>query len=367
MAMADRPEVPVASIPLTIAALVGLGASIIAAVLTVPFRRPWKGPDTVGRNILVAVVREAMRAFMGYAVTLRTPELRGVEGFIDRLLRPVLPALARRKGVVVEWAEVGGVPGIWYRPEDRKTLGTILYLHGGGYLATTPEMYGVFNTALAAASSCDLFVPDYRLAPEFPFPAGLVDVTQVYEALLDDLGPDHTIVLAGDSGGGGLATSLVQVIAQRGLQQPRYLGLFSPQVSLEVGDGSMVTNADVDILPREIPVSAYLQGGIDPADAIVSAVNADPAQFPPMYVAVGGDEMFHDAIVRFVERARAAGVRTVLFDEPGMFHVYMILAPWMAASHRLYDDFGERFRAMREGRMPNVAGPLLRDPDGVLS
>lgn len=91
--------------------------------------------------------------------------------------------------------------------------------------------------------------------------------------------------------------------------------------------------------------------------------NADPTQFPPMFVAVGGDEMFHDPIVRFVEGVSEAGVRTVLFDEPAMFHVYMILMPWLAASQRIYADLRERFDAAYEGRAPRVDTTLLDPAD----
>ena len=360
MAMADRPDVPVASSALMASALAGLAGAIGASVATVPLRRPWEGPDTLLGNIGLSVTREALRTFMGGAVTLRTPELRSVEKALNALLKPVLPRLVARRGVEVEKAVVGGVPGLWYRRRDGERIGTTLYLHGGGYLATTPEMYAVFNAWMAASSYCELFVPDYRLAPEFPFPAALEDAFAVYEALLDQLDSADELFLAGDSAGGGLATSLLQWIAQRGLPRPVAVGLLSPQVSLVASDRSVVANADRDILPREIPVTPYLQGDIDPADAIVSAVNADPAQFPPLYVAIGQDEMLYDAVVRFVERVRAAGVHTILFDEPGMFHVYMILMPWLAASKRLYADYSERFAAFKEGRRALVE-PLVGD------
>ena len=97
-------------------------------------------------------------------------------------------------------------------------------------------------------------------------------------------------------------------------------------------------------------MTPYLQGQVSPAAAIVSAVNADPAQFPPMLDAVGGDEIFHDAVVRFVDRVSWAGGRTVLFDEPGTFHVYMVLMSWMEGSRRLYDNVARRFATYWAGQ-----------------
>jgi len=362
MSMADRPEVQVASTPLAFTAVAGLVANVSTALAGLPFRRPFDGPDTPLRNLGMNVMREAMRTFMGYAVTLRVPELRALEWVLDQACRMVMPPLVALQHVVAEEAVVGGVPGTWYRRRDGERVGTILYLHGGGYLATTPRMYAFFTSALASAAACDTFVPDYRLAPEFPFPAPLDDALAVYDGLLTEGCSAGELILAGDSGGGGLVASLAQVIASTGRPEPFGLLLLSPQVDLELADASVVQNADRNILPREVPVAPYLQGALDPREAIVSAVNADPRCFPPMIVATGGDEMFHDAIVKFTQRLTEAGVRVSLFDEPDMFHVYMVLMPWMRASQRLYDAIAEVFRFYRgEGKLTRADPAKARD------
>lgn len=362
MSMADRPDVEVASLPLTVAATAGLVANVGAALASLPFRRPFDGPDSPLRNLGMNAMREAVRSFMGYAVTLRVPELRAVERVLDRACQLVMPPFVAMQQVVEEEEEVGGVRGTWYRRRDGERIATLLYFHGGGYLATTPQMYSFFTSALASITVCDTFVPDYRLAPEFPFPAPVDDALDVYEGLLADGCSPSELIVAGDSGGGGLVTSLVQVLAEKGRPQPFALLLLSPQVDLELDDPSVVQNADRDILPREVPVTSYLQGAMDPRDAVVSAVNADPKHFPPMIVATGGDEMFHDAIVRFAEGVGEAGVRVVLFDEPDMFHVYMVLLPWMSASRRLFAAIADVFQTYREqGRLERVTPERIRE------
>ena len=120
--------------------------------------------------------------------------------------------------MTVEDGSVGGIPGIWVRPPAHPKA-TIVYLHGGGYLATTPWMYSMFTAELVRATGCDLFVVDYRLAPEFPFPAGLEDAMHVFETIIDDGRPPNEIFVAGDSGGGGLATSLFEDARARHLQR----------------------------------------------------------------------------------------------------------------------------------------------------
>ena len=153
----------------------------------------------------------------------------------------------------MESGEVGGVPGMWYRRKGRESLGTVLYLHGGGYIGTAPLMYAAFTGYLARDTGCDVFVADYRLAPEFPFPAGLIDAIAVYEALLES-GVDPTrLFVAGDSGGGGLATSLLLDARAHHLPRPAGVLLFSPEVDLALDEPSVTENAEHDILPVEHP------------------------------------------------------------------------------------------------------------------
>ena len=99
---------------------------------------------------------------------------------------------------------MGGVPGEWIRPRNGRSGGTILYLHGGGYVGTSPRMYSVFAAWLARRTGCDVFLPDLRLAPEFPFPADLEDAAAVVRGLLASGIAPERLVLAGDSSGGGL-------------------------------------------------------------------------------------------------------------------------------------------------------------------
>jgi acetyl esterase/lipase len=242
------------------------------------------------------------------------------------VLRPV----ATRDGVTIEDDEIGGIPGVWVRPPTTPP-GTILYLHGGGYLATTPWMYSMFTAELVRATGCELFIVDYRLAPEFPFPAGLLDAVQVFETMLDRGRTPRQLIVAGDSGGGGLATSLFEDARAEHLPEPAGAVLFSPEVDLVMGEPSVTANARHDVLPDQIPVLQYLAGA-DPHDPRVSVVYADVHRFPPTFVAYGDEEMFRDEIVEFVDRLRDADVEVDVFEAPFLFHVYEILMPWATAS-----------------------------------
>jgi monoterpene epsilon-lactone hydrolase len=342
MVMADRPDVPTASPAIAAIDLVGLGGQLVTALVRVPFRRPWSGPAGVGHNIGQSVTREVVRSFMGYSSGLPIDEFRSVEGALDSLCKVVLTPWVRAKGVETSDEVVGGVPGIWYRPDDAEPIATILYLHGGGYVGTSPTMYAAFTAALARTTQCEVFVADYRLAPEFPFPAGVIDALAVAEALRSERS-DRRIFLAGDSGGGGLAGSAVYFAEKAGHPPVAGLILFSPEADLMLDQPSVTENAPHDILPWNIPTAPYLHGE-SATSSEVSEILADVSEWPPTLVAWGSDEMFRDAIRILVEHLEKAQVPTVAIEEPGMFHVFPILMPWAAASRRVGAAVGDFVR-----------------------
>ena len=179
---------------------------------------------------------------------------------------------------------------------------------------------------------------DYRLAPEFPYPAGLEDASAVFTALVELGIPPELIVLAGDSGGGGLANT---VLLDHGRSAPRVrpagLILFSPEVDLRLDEPSITENAEHDILPWNIPTAAYLHGE-DATSQSVSPLTADLGGFPPTSVSWGGAEMFRDPIRRYVQRLRDAGVAVEAHEYDGMFHVFPILMPWLEDSHDVFKN-----------------------------
>jgi acetyl esterase/lipase len=328
--MADRPGVRTASGPETALTVAELGARLGGTLATLPLHQPWSGPASVVDNTVKESLREVLKTLLTYAMSLPTPRLRALEKLLDDLCRVVLPPVATRGDLTIEDDVVGGVPGVWVRPHGRPR-GTVLYLHGGGYLATTPWMYVIFAAELVRVLGCDLFVADYRLAPEFPFPAGLLDAVDAFEALLADGRRPDQLVVAGDSGGGGLATSFFEDVRAAHLPEPACALLFSPEVDLVMGETSVTDNARMDVLPDRVPVRAYL-GARDPDDPWCSVVYADVSGFPPSFVACGQDEMFRDEIGRFVARLEEAGVEVEPFVAPHLFHVYEILMPWAGAS-----------------------------------
>ena len=347
MVMGRRPEVETAGPLGTGRALGKLGVDLARHLAVVPLHRPWEGPANPATNVLRDVMRTTVRSVMTTAMALDTPELRSLEIVLDDAAGAVMPPPWRR-GIRVRPDEVGGVPGEWIEPADVEHRGAVVYFHGGGYLATTPRMYNGVASRIADATRCRIFVPDYRLAPEFPYPAALDDALAVYDALLDDGQHPTTLLLAGDSGGGGLAASLLAELGTEDRPHPAGAVLISPEIDLALTGASMESNADRDILPPDIPVTPYL-AKTDAHLGTASPLYADLSDYPPLLVTAGGDEMFVDGIRAFVDWAALADIAVDYVEEPGMVHVFEIVSPLSHAAARAFD----RIHHFIDGALPD--------------
>ena len=351
MVMSDRPEVRTAPWPIAAVDIAGLASSFMGAIGRLPFRDPWRGPGTQSRNLAVSATRELVRSLLGYASSLPIDEFRSLERVLDGIAGQILPPFVALQGVASQPEVIGGVPGVWFRPprpqgdprhrvEGQEWPGTIVYLHGGGYIGTSPRMYALFMAHLARVTRCAVFVADYRLAPEFPFPAAVDDVLAVTNHLLNvGLAPER-LLIAGDSGGGGLVGTVLQRIKEGNLSRPGAVLLFSPEVSLTLSEDSIIDNAPLDVLPWNIPVNSYLHG-IDPDDERVDVLLDDLKEWPPTFLAYGADEIFRDAIRQLARKLHAEGVRHDISEVEGMFHVFPFLLPWTRESRDVYHRAGE--------------------------
>lgn len=224
----------------------------------------------------------------------------------------------------VRFIEGDEVAGLWTTFHGARRNQAILFLHGGGYVMHSPLQYRTLTAALALETQREVFAVDYRRAPEHPFPHGLHDALNAYKWLLTRLGEDPSIVIAGDSAGGGMAVALMMMCVQQGLPLPRGAFLISPWTDLSLGGESIGTRAKFDPVVNQDGlkyfVHAYLQEHHDPRDPHSSPLFGDLSGLPPLLIHVGGDEMLLDDATRLASRAAAAGVRTTLEVWPSMFH-----------------------------------------------
>jgi acetyl esterase/lipase len=214
---------------------------------------------------------------------------------------------------------------------------TILYFHGGGYLAGSPATHRRFVANLTWAIGGSAVVPDYRLAPEHPFPAAVDDAVAVYRALLAAGTDPSRIVIAGDSAGGGLSLAALLRLRDEGDQLPAGAIVFSPYTDLEHTANSIYRNVATDYLPFMHPIRPlheYL-GEHDPKDPYASPMYGDYRGIPPLLVFAGGREMILDDSVRLARRAQSAGCEATLHVAADMYHVWPALLPNHAETLKL--------------------------------
>ncbi|MGD8860885.1 MAG: alpha/beta hydrolase [Myxococcales bacterium] len=253
-----------------------------------------------------------------------------------RRKQPVLPMPARiARRVRIERETLSGVgteiiTPLQWEPGDP----TYLHYHGGAYSMCSPATHRLMLARIALAAGARVVVPNYRKAPEHPFPVPVDDGHAVYRHLLEEgVGPD-TLVVGGDSAGGGMALAVMQRARREGLAMPRAAVLLSPWVDLTATAGATIdSNHHLDYLSGPMLVSAigdYL-GDQDPAHPEASPIYADLRGLPPLLIHTGGGEIFLDQNMRLADRARAAGVQVVHEVSDGMVHVFQLVGPVQAA------------------------------------
>ena len=221
---------------------------------------------------------------------------------------------------------LGGVTGEWLRPTGGGAAGTLLYLHGGGYFACSPQTHRPITSGFARRG-LNVFAPDYRLAPEHPFPAAINDATAAYRGLLARGVPAHSIVVGGDSAGGGLALAMLLSLRDAGDQLPAAAILFSPWTDLAGTGASLTANHSRDAMfpgkGMDRAAAPYLNG-TDPYHPLASPLYADLGGLPRLLVHVGTYEILLDDSQRLVEKAKAAGTPATLQSWPVVPHVWQL-------------------------------------------
>lgn len=221
----------------------------------------------------------------------------------------------------------------------------ILQLHGGGYIGAMRNAYRMFAGLYSEVShGMSVLTPDYRVAPENPYPAALHDAYAAYCYLLDQGWFSEQIILAGDSAGGGLAMALCHYLKDKGMQLPRGIIAMSPWTDLTAGGESYDTNYEKDPLFGKTRDSMIYNkdyvGENDPMNAYISPLFGDFREFPPMLLQVGSYEMLLSDSVDVAAKAREQGVKVHLSIYEGMFHLFQMAAKMLPESKRAWIEIG---------------------------
>jgi epsilon-lactone hydrolase len=232
------------------------------------------------------------------------------------------------------------VRGEWLRPAKASRV-TILYCHGGGYYFCSPESHRAITFGLAKRAQASVLSLDYRLAPEHRFPAAMDDAVAAYRALLADGTAPGTIVIGGDSAGGGLALATLLALRDAHVPLPAGAILFSPWTDLTCSGASMQSNEGRDpmfhasVFPE---VAAQYLGDADAKHPYASPLFADMNGLPPLLIQVGDTELLLDDSTRLADKARAAGVSVDLQIWRNVPHIFQIWTPFMPEARRALDQ-----------------------------
>lgn len=233
----------------------------------------------------------------------------------------------------------GAVPVESVRAVDSPAR-VILYLHGGAFFMGSPASYRNRAMRLSYRCGAEVFVPDYRLAPEHPYPAALEDALAAWK-LVRSLRKDVPIFIAGDSAGGGLGISLMVKLRDLGLDLPSGAFLLSPWTDLTTSGASVDGNRGKDLwfTRRHLETWAkYYVGGADARSPYISPAFADLKGLPPLFLLAGEKELLLDDALRVRDAAKAASIEVRVLVGEGMQHDWPLTLPWLDESREAWSE-----------------------------
>jgi monoterpene epsilon-lactone hydrolase len=245
--------------------------------------------------------------------------------------RPDFDTLMERtpsaEGVTYDFATIGGVVGWWCRPPHPVDDCAVVYFHGGAYVLGSAAAYRNFVGQIAARAKVAIFIADYGVAPEHPFPAAVNEASAIYRGLAAS--GLSKLVIAGDSAGGGLALALLLLVTSavndEPVPKPLAAVVMSLWADLALTGESMETRAESDPMLTRGALNQAAQlylGDKDRHDAKASPLYGKLTGLPPVMLHVGEDEILLDDSRRCANRIEAAGGDAQLHIWEGMTHVF---------------------------------------------
>lgn len=282
--------------------------------------RPARPRLRVPPAVMRAGARQLGRRCLDPALPWRVQRTR-----LDQLTRPFLLP----RGTTVTGQQLGGVPAEVVSVGSPGPRPTVVHFHGGGYCIGSARTIRGWAAHLSAQAGCRVVLPEYRLAPEHPYPAGLQDARAVVAAL------EGPVVLSGDSAGGGLALALVLSMRDEGKALPAGCILLSPWLDLgrdRRADPGLVRR-DVLLTPDWLDACAHAYAAPEAwADPSVSPLLAEHSGLPPLLVQAGTSELLAPDAERLAASASAAGTDVTYTRWPRMWHDFALQPGLLAAA-----------------------------------
>jgi acetyl esterase/lipase len=272
-------------------------------------------------EMLNLLLRMLVKSRHGLHIDIST--LRGKFSQLDRQASRSELQHAQKKSV-----DCNGIAAHWLTPANYQKDRVLLYIHGGAFVAYTPNTYSAMVASWCAPLKTRALMIDYRLAPEHPYPAALEDCLETYRWLLDQGYQGKDIVIAGDSAGGNLVLATLQQLKNQKLPPPSCAVLLSPFLDLTLSGASALDNAHRDpifTLAFAVGIRRFYAPGQSYSQPSVSPLFGDFAGLPPLLFQVGSTEMLLDDSTQAASRANAAGVPVQLEVWKRLPHVFQMV------------------------------------------
>jgi acetyl esterase/lipase len=258
-----------------------------------------------------------------------------------------------------------GVSGEWVLAPGADASRRVLYIHGGGFFAGSPNSHRTITSRFSEVTGAAVLSIDYRLIPEHPRRDSVEDCRQAYRWILnngpDGPGPTARIYVSGDSAGGNLSLMLAPWIRDEGLRAADAFIALSPVTDGTYSGPSIRKNLETDFmlgplfgkllkLPKVVLNWIFLlENRMRPANPVVSPIFADLSNLPPILIQVSESEMLLDDAVRYVNKARASGTPAQIQTWPGMLHVWQIFNPEVPEAVAAFERLAEFVRSVESG------------------
>ena len=230
---------------------------------------------------------------------------------------------------------VADIPVEVITPPAQSSGLTIIYLHGGAFCVGSPRTHRGITTWMATKLHAKVYVPDYRLAPEHPYPAAVDDCVNLYEHLMEAGVDPSKCIIAGDSAGGNLTLVTLLKLKDAARTLPGAAILYSPWVDLRCNSESYVKKKWRDPMlngPWLRRMQDYYCPDANLLEPYLSPINGDLSGLPPLLVHVGSDEISLDDSLHLERAVRAAGGEIHLKEWAGLWHVYQANAQFLASA-----------------------------------
>ena len=301
------------------------------------------------QSIRSFVIREVGRIIMKRANQNRgtiTEQRKSMEALIKWVKVSKLVHVEKLNADSVE------IEKISYANADKENI--IMHLHGGGYTTGSINTYRILEASISKPSKSLVILPEYKLAPEYPFPSAINDALKVYRWILKQGIKSSNIIISGDSAGGGLAVATVMSLRDNGEPLPAGIICISPWVDLCCKGNSHVTKAKVDpalTLSYVRECILHYAGQEDLKNPFLSPIYGDFHNLPPMLIQVGSEEILLDDSIVLAKKARSANVDVNFKIWNGMWHEWHMFGNFIPESRQALEEIGSFTRNIFEEKI----------------